>query len=75
MIALPWSISTVDNLDIERARQILDEDHYNLKMVRSAFSNIWRFADSRRTPKGRFFVLSGLLEWGKPRLGNPLPVL
>jgi len=28
--ALPWNISTADNLDIAKARQVLDEDHYGL---------------------------------------------
>ncbi len=35
MIELPWSKRTRDKLDIERARQILDEDHYDLEKVKS----------------------------------------
>jgi ATP-dependent Lon protease len=31
---LPWSKKTEDNLDIERARLVLDEDHYDLKEVK-----------------------------------------
>jgi ATP-dependent Lon protease len=34
MVNLPWSVSTVDSLDIIRARRILDEDHYGLKDVK-----------------------------------------
>ncbi|MEO2082800.1 MAG: endopeptidase La [Desulfurobacteriaceae bacterium] len=34
MIELPWSKRTRDRLDIERARQILDEDHYDLEKVK-----------------------------------------
>jgi ATP-dependent Lon protease len=34
MVNLPWSISTEDNLDITRARQVLDEDHYGLDDVK-----------------------------------------
>jgi ATP-dependent Lon protease len=30
LVSLPWSKSTEDNLDIARARQVLDEDHYDL---------------------------------------------
>lgn len=33
-IALPWKKSTEDVLDIARARQVLDEDHYDLKEVK-----------------------------------------
>lgn len=35
VIELPWRVSTEDILDIARARQILDEDHYDLKEVKS----------------------------------------
>jgi ATP-dependent Lon protease len=31
MTNLPWNRATEDNLDISRARQILDEDHYDLE--------------------------------------------
>jgi ATP-dependent Lon protease len=31
---LPWSVSTKDELDIDRAEKILDEDHYGLAKVK-----------------------------------------
>lgn len=34
LVELPWSVTTEDNLDIPRARQILDEDHYDLKEIK-----------------------------------------
>lgn len=34
ILELPWKISTEDKLDIARARQVLDEDHYDLKEVK-----------------------------------------
>jgi ATP-dependent Lon protease len=34
LVELPWSKATEDNLEIARARQILDEDHYDLKEVK-----------------------------------------
>ena len=35
MVELPWSKRTRDRLDIERARKILDEDHYDLEKVKN----------------------------------------
>jgi ATP-dependent Lon protease len=35
LIALPWSKSTDDKLDIAQARRILDEDHYDLEHVKN----------------------------------------
>jgi ATP-dependent Lon protease len=34
LIELPWQVSTEDNLDINRAREILDEDHYDLEEIK-----------------------------------------
>ncbi len=34
MVSLPWSKETEDNLDLEHANQILDEDHYGLEDVK-----------------------------------------
>ncbi|OMH40186.1 endopeptidase La [Desulfurobacterium indicum] len=35
MIELPWSKRSRDKLDIERAKKILDEDHYDLEKVKN----------------------------------------
>jgi ATP-dependent Lon protease len=34
LVALPWSQSTTDNLDIAHAREVLDKDHYGLKDIK-----------------------------------------
>jgi len=34
LVDLPWGKVTQDNLDIARARQVLDEDHYDLKDIK-----------------------------------------
>src|SRR5207245_10252431 len=34
LLALPWAQTTEDNLDLERAQKILDEDHYGLDKVK-----------------------------------------
>ena len=34
IVNLPWNTRSEDNLDIERAAQILDEDHYGLEKVK-----------------------------------------
>jgi ATP-dependent Lon protease len=34
LVSLPWSITTPDNLDIEHARQVLDQDHFDLEDVK-----------------------------------------
>jgi ATP-dependent Lon protease len=34
LVSLPWSKTTEDNLDIQHARQVLDQDHYGLEDVK-----------------------------------------
>ena len=34
LVSLPWSVTTEDNLDIKHAREVLDEDHYDLEKVK-----------------------------------------
>lgn len=34
LLDLPWHTSTEDNLDISQARQVLDEDHYDLERIK-----------------------------------------
>ena len=34
VLALPWHIRTEDTLDVQRAKEILDEDHYGLEDVK-----------------------------------------
>lgn len=34
ILDLPWNATTEDNLDLEHARQILDEDHFGLEKVK-----------------------------------------
>jgi ATP-dependent Lon protease len=34
LIDLPWRVGTPDNLDLARARAVLDEDHYDLEKIK-----------------------------------------
>ena len=34
LVTLPWSVSTVDNLDIAHARQVLEADHFGLSDIK-----------------------------------------
>lgn len=34
LTTLPWGITSVENLDLKQAREILDEDHYGMEDVK-----------------------------------------
>ncbi len=53
--ALPWNESTEDNLDIRKARKVLDEDHYGLEKPKkrgSSSASPWAGCGTRRRSGG-----------------------
>ncbi len=53
LLALPWKKSTRDRLDINKAEEILDEDHYGLKKVKERileYLAIRKLADKMKGP-------------------------
>ena len=34
MLELPWRKSTEDDLDLDKAQRVLDEDHYDLEKIK-----------------------------------------
>ncbi|HPF37505.1 MAG TPA: endopeptidase La [Phycisphaerae bacterium] len=72
LIELPWSLSTEDKLDINEARRILDEDHFDLDKVKR---RILEFLAVRKlNPKGKGTILcfSGPPGVGKTSLGRSI---
>jgi ATP-dependent Lon protease len=70
--SLPWDKSTADNLDLEHARTVLDEDHYGLEQVKE---RILEFLAVRRLkPDARGSILSfvGPPGVGKTSLGKSI---
>jgi ATP-dependent Lon protease len=72
LIAMPWSKIDPEQLDIERARMILDEDHYGLEKVKR---RILEFLAVRKlNPEGRSPILCfvGPPGVGKTSLGQSI---
>jgi ATP-dependent Lon protease len=78
---LPWNKTTEDNLEITRARQILDEDHYDLKEVKARILEylsvrklrLERGGDEEaRTYKGSILCFAGPPGVGKTSLGQSI---
>ena len=59
LTAIPWSFSTEDNLDIQHAREILENDHYGLEDVKE---RIVEFLAVRKLRKDRNNVYPDQLE-------------
>jgi ATP-dependent Lon protease len=72
MIELPWSTSTEDNLDLAQARQILDEDHYNLEKVKKRILEYLAVRKLKPDTKGPILCFVGPPGTGKTSLGRSI---
>src|SRR5207253_4850338 len=72
MTDLPWSKASVDNLDLKKAQQILDEDHYGLEKVKERIIEALAVRKLKERPKGSILCLVGPPGVGKTSLGRSI---
>ena len=70
LIEIPWSISTDDILDIQRASDILDEDHYGLTKVKERILEFLAVRKLKNNMKGPILCLVGPPGVGKTSLAK-----
>jgi ATP-dependent Lon protease len=69
---LPWGRTTADNLDLERARRVLDEDHYDLEKVKARIVEHLAVSKLRGDPTGQILCFVGPPGVGKTSLGQSI---
>ncbi len=72
LVSLPWSVSTEDNLDINAASNILDEDHYNLEKVKERILEYLSVQKLKKDMKGPILCFLGPPGVGKTSLGRSI---
>jgi ATP-dependent Lon protease len=72
MTDLPWSKASNDNLDLLKAQQILDEDHYGLERVKDRIIEALAVRKLKTKPKGSILCLVGPPGVGKTSLGRSI---
>ncbi len=72
MTALPWHESTTDNLDIAKARDILDEDHYGLNKPKKRIIEYLSVRKLKPDSKGPILCFVGPPGTGKTSLGHSI---
>jgi ATP-dependent Lon protease len=72
MTDLPWSKASNDNLDLVKAQQILDEDHYGLEKVKERIIEALAVRKLKTKPKGSILCLVGPPGVGKTSLGRSI---
>jgi ATP-dependent Lon protease len=69
---LPWSETTEDNLDIDNAQKILDEDHYDLEKVKKRILEYLAVRKLKADMKGPILCFVGPPGVGKTSLGRSI---
>lgn len=72
LINLPWSVSSEDKLDVVRAKQILDEDHYDLEKIKDRIIEYLAVRALKPDLKGPILCLVGPPGVGKTSLGKSI---
>ena len=70
LLNLPWSVSTEDVLDIAHAKEILDEDHYNLTKMKDRILEYLAVRVLKQDMKGPILCFVGPPGVGKTSLGK-----
>ncbi len=72
LVMLPWIDGTEDNLEIPRARKILDEDHYGLTKVKNRILEFLAVRKLKNDSKGPILCFVGPPGTGKTSLGKSI---
>jgi ATP-dependent Lon protease len=72
LVELPWSVETEDNLDIRHAREVLDEDHYDLEKIKDRIIEYLAVRKLNPDSPGPILCFVGPPGVGKTSLGRSI---
>jgi ATP-dependent Lon protease len=72
LINIPWNKKTIDNLEINQAARILDEDHYGLEKVKVRILEFLAVHKLKEKLKGPILCFCGPPGTGKTSLGKSI---
>jgi ATP-dependent Lon protease len=72
LATLPWDKTTEDNLDLEQARKVLDEDHYDLDKVKDRILEYLAVSKLKNDLSGPILCFVGPPGVGKTSLGQSI---
>ncbi|HXI39899.1 MAG TPA: endopeptidase La [Bryobacteraceae bacterium] len=70
MVSLPWGITSADRVNVQRAAEILDEDHYDLEKVKERILDYLAVLQLKPVLKGPILCFVGPPGVGKTSLGK-----
>jgi ATP-dependent Lon protease len=72
LVQLPWGQETTDHFDIKRAREILDEDHYDLDKIKDRIIEYLAVGKLKKRLTGPILCFVGPPGTGKTSLGQSI---
>ncbi len=72
LLDVPWRISTEDNLDLDHARGVLDEDHWDLEKVKERVLEFLAVRKLKKESRGPILCFVGPPGVGKTSLGQSI---
>jgi ATP-dependent Lon protease len=72
ILTLPWDKTTPDNLDLNRAQRVLDEDHFDLEKVKERILEFLAVARLKGDLSGSILCFVGPPGVGKTSLGHSI---
>ncbi len=70
--SLPWQKTTEDNLDLDNAKQVLDEDHFDLEKVKERILEYLAVSKLKNNTSGPILCFVGPPGVGKTSLGQSI---
>ncbi|XP_054159563.1 lon protease homolog, mitochondrial-like [Oppia nitens] len=72
LTSLPWGLSTIENLDIAKARHVLDEDHYGMEDVKKRILEFIAVSQLKGTTQGKILCFYGPPGVGKTSIAKSI---
>ena len=72
LVQLPWGKETADHIDIKKAREVLDEDHYDLEKIKDRIVEYLAVGKLRNRLSGPILCFVGPPGVGKTSLGQSI---
>ena len=72
LVEMPWSKSTIDKLDLLKAKKVLNEDHYDLEKVKDRILEYLSVHKLKKRMKGPILCFIGPPGVGKTSLGKSI---
>lgn len=72
LVSLPWKQEVKDEIDLDKAKQVLEEDHYGLEKIKTRILQHLAVMKLKKSGKGQILLLVGPPGVGKTSLGQSI---